>query len=331
MPATLTRVRLAPVGILGLGHCVPDQVLSNSQLESKVDTSDQWIRSRTGICERRIAPDELCSSDLGFNAAQQALEQAGLRAEEVELIIVATLTPDSPMPSTACRIQQRLGATRAGAFDLSVACSGFTYALCVGQQFVASGTYTRVLVVGVDTLSRITNWEDRSTCVLFGDAAGAAVLGPVPEGSGILGFHFGADGSGGELLHIPAGAGAPSEVRTDHCIHMAGRGVYRFAVQAMGEASIAALEKSGISPEEVSLFIPHQANLRIIEAAARRLNISMDRVFTNVDRYGNTSNGSVPLALWEAQKQGRIHSGDIVVTVGFGGGLAWCALVMRWL
>ncbi|MGE0495593.1 MAG: beta-ketoacyl-ACP synthase III, partial [Vulcanimicrobiota bacterium] len=273
----------------------------------------------------------LCSSDLGFTAAQQALEQARLSPEEIELIIVATLTPDSPMPSTACRIQQRLGATRAGAFDLSVACSGFTYALCVGQQFVASGTYKRVLVVGVDTLSRITNWDDRSTCVLFGDAAGAAVLGPVPEGSGILGFHFGADGSGGDLLRIPAGAGAPSQERTDHCIHMAGRGVYRFAVQAMGEASIQALEKSGIAPEQVSLFIPHQANLRIIEAAARRLNISMDRVFTNVDRYGNTSNGSVPLALWEAQRQGRIHSGDIVVTVGFGGGLAWCALVMRWL
>lgn len=325
---------LRRAGILGLGCHVPPRVLSNADLESMVETSDAWIRTRTGILERRKAADEVCASDMGLAAARAALQDAGTSPEELDLIIVATLTPDTVMPATACRIQQRLGATRAGAFDLSVACAGFTYALTAAQQFIAGGTVERVLVVGSDTLSRVTDWQDRSTCVLFGDAAGAAVLGPVEEHHGILGIHMGAIGS--ESLHIPAGGGRlPSGTagltRSDFCIHMDGKRVFRFAVEVLGDAAATALERAGVHPDEVDLFIPHQANLRIIEAAARRLRISPDRVFTNLERYGNTSNGSIPLALCEAREQGRIKPGDVVVAVGFGGGLAWCALVLRWI
>lgn len=323
-----------PAGIWGLGRAVPSKVLTNAELERMVETSDSWIRSRTGILERRLAEPEVCSSDLGLEAAQQALDDAGVAPDELDLIIVATLTPDTFMPATACLIQERLGATRAGAFDLSVACAGFAYALSVGHQFIAAGGVERVLVVGTDTLSRVTDWKDRGTCVLFGDAAGAAVLGPVEEGFGILGLHFGAAGS--EALQIPAGGGrVPAATeglsRSDFCIHMDGPKVFRFAVEVLGDAAAKALEDAGVHPDDVDLFVPHQANLRIIEAAARRVNISQDRIFINVDRYGNTSNGSVPLALWEARAQGRIKPGDTVVTVGFGGGLAWCALVLRWV
>ncbi|MBI3928926.1 MAG: ketoacyl-ACP synthase III [Armatimonadetes bacterium] len=323
------------VGILGLGSALPDKIVTNADLEALVETSDDWIRTRTGIRERRIADPGTCSSGLGELAARRALADAGVRPEELDLIIVATVTPDTPMPATACRIQKRLGAHRAGAFDLSIACSGFAYAMTVAQQFVAGGGCERVLVIGVDVLSTITNWADRSTCVLFGDAGGAAVLGPVAEGSGILGFHFGADGGGAELLKIRAPGGmvpgyTPELSREDFCIQMSGRGVFRFAVQMIGDAAIAALNKAGVHPDEVDLFVPHQANLRIIEAAAQRLNISMDRVFMNVQHYGNTSSGSIPLALADARDQGRIRPGDTVVAVGFGGGLAWCALVIRW-
>lgn len=325
--ATLTR----PVGILGLGHSLPQRIVSNRELESMVDTSDSWIVTRTGIRQRYLVNDDTSSSQLALPAAQEALKKANLSPEQIDLLICCTVTPDTPMPATACRLQQMLGTHRAGAFDLSVACSGFAYSLTVAQQFVASGRCRYVLVVGVDTLSRITDWTDRSTCVLFGDGAAAAVVGPCEEGHGILGFHFGADGGGAELLKIPAGAGHPGKKRSDFCVHMAGRGVYRFAVQAMGEASLEALKKAGIHPDEVRWFIPHQANLRIIEAASRRLNIDMARVITNVDRFGNTSNASIPLALYEAHQQNCFQSGDVIVTVGFGGGLAWCALVLRWI
>ncbi len=322
-------------GIIGLGHALPPRVVTNSDLEKQVDTTDAWIRSRTGIEKRHIADLPQCSSHLGAEAGLQALEDAGLAPEQLDLIIVATVTPDTSMPCTACRIQQALGAQRAGAFDLSIACSGFVYALTVAEQYVVSGTVNNVLVIGVDTLSRITNWEDRSTCVLFGDAAGAAVVARVEEGTGLLGFHLGADGGGGELLKIPAPGGSmpgnrQSLSQADCSIQMDGPQVYRFAVEVMTRATERALEQAGLTIEDVDLLVPHQANLRILEGAAKRLGLQRDKVFVNVDRYGNTSSGSVPLALWEARQGGRIQPGDVVAATGFGGGLAWSSVVLRW-
>ncbi|MCE7872176.1 ketoacyl-ACP synthase III [bacterium CPR1] len=332
---TASKQLQQPAGILGIGHAAPTRVVTNEQMEQLVETSAEWIESRTGIRERRLADENVCSSDLGLEAARQALSDARLRPDEIDLIIVATLTPDMLMPATACIIQEKLGARKAGAFDLAVACSGFVYALAVADQFVRTRAVRNVLVVGADTLSRVTNFQDRSTCVLFGDGAGAVVIGPVEEGSGILSFELGSDGSGGDLLIIPAGGGKkPGSVyeltRPECCIQMEGKPVYRFAVSAIGEAAVKALEKSGLTADEVTVFIPHQANLRIIEGAAKRLGVPMERVFVNVDRYGNTSNASIPIALWEARQEGRLKKGDVVVVVGFGGGLAWAAAVLRW-
>ncbi len=332
---TAAQLLQQPAGILGIGHAAPTRVVTNEQMEQLVETSAEWIESRTGIRERRLAEEDVCSSDLGLAAARQALEDAHLSPAEIDLIIVATLTPDMFMPATACIIQEKLGAKRAGAFDLAVACSGFVYALAVADQFVRTRAVRNVLVVGADTLSRVTNFEDRSTCVLFGDGAGAVVVGPVEEGSGILSFELGSDGSGGDLLIIPAGGGKkPGSTyeltRPECCIQMEGKPVYRFAVSAIGEAAVKALEKAGLTADDVTLFIPHQANLRIIEGAAKRLGVPMERVFVNVDRYGNTSNASIPIALWEARQEGRLKEGDVVVVVGFGGGLAWAAAVLRW-
>lgn len=322
-------------GIKGLGHAVPPRVVSNAEMESIVDTSAEWIETRTGIRERRLAEADVCSSDLGLEAGRKALQDAGIAPEEVDLVIVATLTPDTFMPATACIVQEKLGCKNAGAFDLAVACSGFVYALAVADQMVRTSTMKNVLVIGADTLSRVTNFADRSTCVLFGDGAGAAVVGQVEEGQGILAFDLGSDGSGGDLLIIPGGGGRkPGSrhllTREECCIQMAGKLVYRFAVQAIGDTAGAALGRAGLSSDDVALFIPHQANSRIIEGAAKRLGVPMERVFVNVDRYGNTSNASIPLALYEARQEGRIKPGDVVVVVGFGGGLAWASAVLRW-
>lgn len=322
-------------GIKGIGHAVPPRVVTNQEMEQLVDTSAEWIETRTGIRERRIAEAEVCSSDLGLEAGRRALEDAGLPPEQVDLVIVATLTPDMFMPATACIVQEKLGCNRAGAFDLAVACSGFVYALAVADQMVRTGTMKNVLVIGADTLSRVTNFADRSTCVLFGDGAGAVVVGEVEEGEGILSFDLGADGSGGDLLIIPGGGGKKpgsryALTREECCIQMEGKPVYRFAVQAIGDTALAAVDRAGIKPEEVALFIPHQANSRIIEGAAKRLGVPMERVFVNVDRYGNTSNASIPIALYEARQAGRMKKGDVVVVVGFGGGLAWASAVLRW-
>lgn len=326
---------LRPVGVVGLGHYAPEGVLRNRDLEEFLDTSDEWIRTRTGIRERRRAEEGVASSHLGVRAAQRALEDARLRADELDLIICGTSTPDRLIPSTACLIQDRLGARGAGAFDVLIACSGFTYALAAGTQFVATGAYDHVLVVGADTMTRLVDWEDRSTCVLFGDGAGAVVLGPVDPGYGVLAVHLGSDGSGGELLRVPAGGsllpgGTDGLVRRDYCLHMEGREVFRFAVKVIGEAALKVLRKAGLTAQDISLFVPHQANVRIIEAAARRLELPQEKVFVNVDRYGNTSCGSIPLALSEARDQGRLSPGDVVVAVGFGGGLSWGASVIRW-
>lgn len=323
------------VGILGTGAYVPDRVITNKDLEQMVDTSDEWIVSRTGIQERRVAAPEQAASDLAYEAAVKALESSGVAAEELDLIIVATVTPDMSFPSTACILQDRLGAKKAAAFDLSAACSGFLYGLTTGTQFIKNGMYRYVLVIGVEVLSKITNWEDRNTCVLFGDGAGAVVIGPVEDGKGFLSFELGADGSGGDLLkqegggsRLPITEQVIQERR--NCIFMSGREVFKFAVRVMGSASEKVLEKAGLSKEDVDFLVPHQANIRIIESAVEKLGLSEDRVIINVHRYGNMSSASVPVALDEAVREGRIKEDDILVLVGFGGGLTWGAGVLKW-
>ena len=327
---------LRRAGILGVGSYAPPQVVTNADLAARMDTTDEWIRSRTGIRARRIAAPEVATSDLALVAARNALADAGLSPSALDLIIVATGTPDYPgsFPSTAAVVQEALGAKRAGAFDLGAVCAGFSYALHVGAQMVRSGSHENVLVVGAETFSRLLNWEDRSTAVLFGDGAGAAIVGPASEG-GYLGGILGADGSGGPLLNVAAG-GSRQPLTADclaaraNTVYQNGREVYKFAVKIMGEAAAQAVEAAGLSTQDVDLFIPHQANIRIIEKAAERMGLPMDKVFVNLDRYGNTSAASIPLALDEAVKEGRIKKGDLVVLVGFGAGLTWGANVIRW-
>ncbi|HHW14639.1 MAG TPA: ketoacyl-ACP synthase III [Firmicutes bacterium] len=328
---------LRPVGIVGTGSYAPARVLTNHDLEKMVETSDEWITTRTGIKERRIADEATATSDLAYEAAQRALAAAGIGAEAIDLIIVATITPDMLFPATACLVQAKLGASRAAAFDLSAGCSGFVYAVATGAGFIASGQYETVLVIGADTLSKITNWKDRSTCVLFGDGAGAVVLRPVPEGYGILSTVLGADGTGGEKLTLPAGGSRRpfrfEREETDEglqYIHMCGADVFKFAVRVMPQAAEEVLAKAGLAPADVQLLIPHQANIRIIDAAAERLGLERDRVMVNVDRYGNTSAASVALALDEAVRGGRIGRGGVAVLVGFGAGLTWGAVALRW-
>ncbi|MCL5773249.1 MAG: ketoacyl-ACP synthase III [Firmicutes bacterium] len=326
---------LRSVGIASVGAYTPAKRLTNFDLEKMIDTSDEWIRTRTGIKERRIVENGVCTSDMGVIAARMALERAGVSPDEVDLIITGTATPDMFFPSTGCIIQDKLGASKAAAFDLEAGCTGFVYSIAVGAQFVQTGLYKNVLVVGSDTLSKVTDWTDRNTCVLFGDGAGAVLLKPVPEGTGILSLYLGADGSGGELLKIPGGgskhpANKESVEKKQHYIKMAGNEVFKFATRIMEVAALEAIKRSGLTVEDVSCFIPHQANVRIIEAAAKRLRIPMDKVFVNVSNYGNTSNGSIPIALFEAQEQGRIKKGDAIVIVAFGAGLTWASSVIRW-
>ncbi|GAV12074.1 3-oxoacyl-(acyl-carrier-protein) synthase 3 [Paenibacillus sp. NAIST15-1] len=326
---------LQSVGIIGTGKYVPERVLTNADMEKMVDTNDEWIVSRTGIKERRIAAEHEATSDLAFYAAEKALEAAGISAEELDLIVVATVTPDMSFPSTACLVQKRLGATKAAAFDLSAACSGFVYGLANASNFIAMGTYKYALVIGAECLSRITDYTDRNTCILFGDGAGAAVLGPVPEGRGFQSFVLGADGNGGELLKIEAGgsrmpASAETVENKRHYLYMNGREVFKFAVRIMGNAAEEAIEKAGKKKEDISLMVPHQANTRIIHAALERLNLSEDKCVINLPYYANTSAASIPLALAEAAEQGRIQEGDTILLVGFGGGLTWGASVIVW-
>ena len=323
------------VGILGLGSYVPENVVTNLDLEQFVDTNDEWIVSRTGIKQRHIAPKDMPVSELCYQAGLKALEDAQIAPEEVELIIVATITPDYAFPATACLVADRLGAKKAAAFDLEAGCTGFIYAVATGSQFIASGLYKTVLVIGGETLSKILNWQDRSTCVLFGDGAGAAVLQQVEEGSGFLSFELGSDGSGGALLSQPAGGSkCPASLETVeknlHTLQMEGKEVYKFAVRIMGDVSVKVLQKAGLTKDDIDLLVPHQANMRIVDAAVKRLGISKDKVVINLDKYGNMSAASIPIALDEAFQAGLITEGDIIVMVGFGTGLTWGACVLKW-
>jgi len=322
-------------GIAGIGSYVPERVLTNNDLEKMVDTSNQWITTRTGIKERRIASPETATSDLALTAGRRAMERAGIEPEELDLILVATTTPDMAFPSTACIVQAGLGAYNSAAFDLEAACSGFLYGLAIGEQFISSGVYETVLIIGAEVLSKIVNWSDRNTCVLFGDGAGACVLRPVTAGKGILSHYLGADGRGVKLLQLPAGgsrlpASAATVEQGLHYIEMQGAEVFKFAVRIMGEASLEALRRAGLAREEVDLLVPHQANHRIIMAAAKRLGLTPEQVIVNLDRYGNMSAASIPVALEEAVSEGRIRDGDNVLLVGFGAGLTWGAAVLKW-
>lgn len=322
-----------PVGILGTGKYVPERRLTNRDLEQMVDTNDEWIVTRTGIRERRIADEAEATSDLAYEASVKALAAAGLTADQIDLIIVATITPDMFFPSTACLLQERLGAKQAAAFDLSAACSGFIYGLAAANGFIQSGLYRRILVVGAETLSRITDYTDRNTCILFGDGAGAVVVGEVPEGRGFQSFVLGADGSGGDLLRICGGGSRmPSNAQTvadkRHYLEMNGRDVFKFAVRVMGSAAEEALAKAGLGKQDIDLLVPHQANIRIVHSALERLGLPEDKAMVNLDRYGNVSAASIPLALAEAVEEGRAKAGDRLVLVGFGGGLTWGSTVL---
>lgn len=308
------------VGLLGTGHYVPTNVVTNNDMEKIVDTNDEWIRTRTGIEERRIASDDINTSDMAFFAAQDALHESNVKAEDIDMILVATVTPDTPFPSVSCMIQDRLGANKAAAMDISAACSGFMYGVVTAKQFIETNAYKNILVVGVEKLSKITDWSDRNTCVLFGDGAGAAVVGPVSEGKGILSFELGSDGSGGKELY---------QNDEDHLV-MNGREVFKFAVRQMPDSSVNVVEKAGYNKEDVDYLVPHQANIRIMEAAREKLGISEEKMATSIKRYGNNSSATIPIALSEGVNSGKIKDDDLVVLVGFGGGLTWGAIALRW-
>ncbi|MDQ4078363.1 MAG: ketoacyl-ACP synthase III [Chloroflexota bacterium] len=321
--------------IRGWGKYVPDKVMTNDEIARVVDTSDEWIRTRTGIAERRIAGEEDTTTSMAFKAGMTALAVADRNPARVQLIIVATMTPDRVMPSTASSVQDMLGAERAAAFDLNAACSGFVYAYSVASQLIQSGAYQNALVIGSDAMSHMLDWNDRSTCVLFGDGAGAFYLEADEQPGGMLSFDLGSDGSGADLLTGPVVGNSYQPLCGEglrlHTLEMNGRAVYRFATRIMGRAADAAIQKAELTREEIGLFIPHQANIRIIEAAAKQLSLPMEKVYVNIHRYGNTSAASIPVAFCEAVEEGRLQKGDNVVVVGFGGGLTWGAAVIKWM
>lgn len=321
--------------ILGTGKSLPQKILTNADLEKIVETSDEWIRTRTGIQERRIAEPSEATSDLAIAAAKIALENARVQPDQIEAIFTSTCTPDMFFPSVSCLVQSALGAKNSAAMDISAACSGFIYGLATAKGFIESGTFKTVMVIGVDTLSKITNWKDRATCVLFGDGAGAAVIQSSQDGSGILSVFLGADGNEAEILKVPAGGSrlpaSPEVLEKNLCsIRMNGPEVYKLAVTKMVQASEKAAEMAGIQCSDLKLIIPHQANLRIIDSVAKRLNLGPEKVFVNVQKYGNMSAATTIVALDEAQKEGRIQRGDLVELVAFGAGLTWGASVIRW-
>ena len=321
--------------ITGWGMAVPTKVLTNADLEKMVDTDDAWIQSRTGIRQRHIASEEESTATLAQDAALNALRVANLNPTDIELIIVSTSSPEHAFPATACLVQDRIGAIHAGAFDLSAACSGFIFALNMATQAIRSGSIKNAVVIGAETLSRFVDWEDRNTCILFGDGAGAFVLQAGDEPGGVLSAVMKSDGSGADLLSVPAGgsfmpASAETVLNKQHTIHMNGREVFRFATRVIAQATREAIAIAQLKIEDVQLVIPHQANLRIIEAAMRGLEIPMEQCFINIERYGNTSTASIPIATCEAIQQGRLQSGDNTVFVGFGAGLTWGSALVRW-
>ena len=316
------------VTITGLGVHVPDRVVSNDELSQHVETSDEWIRERTGIRERRMASTEEALSDVSLPAARAALAQAGIEGKDVDLLIVATVTPDMAFPSTAALLADELGASQAAAYDLSAGCTGFVYALAQAYGMVGTGLSRRALVVGGDLLSRILDWEDRSTLVLFGDGAGAVVLEPAAD-PGFLGFELGADGGGGESLWLP-GSGSRVFDNPDRYVKMNGREVFKFATRVLVQSATDVLERCGASVDDVDVYVPHQANVRIIDHAAKKLGFPENKVIVNVDRYGNTSSGSIPLALQDAVDAGRLQKGHLVLMTGMGAGLTWGSALMRW-
>jgi len=306
------------VGILGIGRYVPEKVVTNHDLEKIMDTSDEWVRTRTGIAERRIADDTIDTSYMAVEASKKALEDAGISGEDIDLILVATVTPDRAFPAVACVIQEAIGAKHAAAMDLSAACAGFMYGMITAQQFIQTGTYKNILVVGSDKLSKIVDWNDRNTAVLFGDGAGAIVMGAVSEGKGVLSFELGADGSGGKHLY------------QDEYVMMNGREVFKFAVRQLGDSCLRVLDKAGLTKEDVDFLVPHQANIRIMESARERLNLPQEKMSMTIEKFGNTSASSIPIAMVEELQNGRIQDGDLIILVGFGGGLTWGAVALRW-
>jgi 3-oxoacyl-[acyl-carrier-protein] synthase III len=322
--------------ITGVAGYVPPRLLTNADLERMVDTTDEWIQQRVGIRERHIVEKGVATSHLATAAAQQLLQKTRTKPEEIDLIIVATVTPDMFFPATACLVQDRIGATRAWGFDLSGACSGFVYALTVGAQFVAAGTHKKVLVIGSDVMTSILDYQDRNTCVLFGDGAGAVLLeGAQSDREGIIDFVHDVDGSGGQYLYMPGGGSLnPSSHETIdkkmHCVHQDGKQVFKYAVRRMAEIACELLERNGYSHKDVALVVPHQANLRIIRAMRERLGLDDSKVIVNIDRFGNTTGGTIPLGLCEAVSQGRLKKGDLVVLVAVGAGYTTGGVLMRW-
>ncbi len=321
--------------IISIGSYLPERVLSNYDLEEMVDTSDEWITERTGIKERRIADENQAASDLAFEASKIALDRAGLEAGDIDMIIVATITGDMPFPSTACFLQNRLGASRAVGFDINATCSGFLYALYIADGFIRSGMHRKILVVGAEVLSKFTDWKDRTTCVIFGDGAGAAIVESTSEDRGILSMSINSDGSMWELINIPGG-GSRNPASTDtlkkglHSIRMKGNETFKVAVRTLEDVALKTLADNNMDPSQLSLLVPHQANLRIIQATADRLNLPMEKVFVNLERYGNTSAASIPIALDEALTSGRIKDGDYILLEAFGGGLTWASALIKW-
>jgi len=321
--------------IIATGSYVPDRVVTNRDLEKTVDTTDEWIMERTGIRERRIAAASQASSDLAFEAAQKALKQAHLKPKDIDLVIVATCTPDMAFPSTACFLQDRLGIKHSGAFDINAACSGFVYGLHLASSLIRSEAHKRILLVGSEVLSRVTDWEDRTTCVLFGDGAGAVIIEGTKEKRGIISTHIQADGGLGELIMLPGG-GTRTPCSKDmllkrlQYIKMKGNETFKVAVRTLEELAARTINDNGLDPSQLSLLIPHQANLRIIQATAKRLNLPEEKVFVNIEKYGNTSAASIPIALDEAVHGGRVKDGDYILLEAFGGGLTWASALLKW-
>ena len=323
------------VSIIGTGSYVPEKILTNEDLSRMVDTSDEWITTRTGIKQRRIAAKDEHTSDMAAKAALKAIEQAKISPAEIDLILVATATPDMLFPATACFVQKKIGATKAACLDISAACAGFLFGVEIAQQFITSHTYDTVLVIGADKLTAITNWSDRNTCILFGDGAGAAILRHRGGSHGVISTHIGSDGQYTDILFMPGGGSRCPITRENvdlnlQTIHMTGKEVYKHAVTAMLSAAEKALEQAGLRIEDIACVIPHQANMRIIEGIADRLGIPLEKFYVNLDRYGNTSAAAVAIALDEANRSGRIKPGDYVLMVVFGGGLTWAGTVIEW-